>query len=120
MARLLCVLALAGAMFAADFTGTWNGTVQRPAGAGSNSIHLRLQQNGAEVTGSIGPNPDKQLPVTKSVVSGDKATIEAAIPNRDARLVITVQRDGDKLSGELKQIGAAAEETIGAFKASRE
>jgi hypothetical protein len=82
------------------------------------SLAFAAKRSGS--TGSIGPNPAKQLPVTKSVVSGDKATIEAAIPNRDARLVITVQRDGDKLSGELKQIGAAAEETIGAFKASRE
>ena len=90
-------------MFAADFTGTWNGTIDRPGSAGQATIHLRLQQAGNELKGSIGPNTDKQLAVTKSVITGNRATIEAAIPNGDGRLVLTAQLDGQTMSGELKK-----------------
>ena len=53
------------------------------------SAHLVLKQNGTEVTGSVGPNADKQLPITKGTIEGSNVVLEAATPDGERKFVLS-------------------------------
>src|SRR6266536_2888618 len=82
LAALALVLALTLSASAADFTGTWSGSlkVTGPDGqVNDDSIHMILKQDGTKLTGTAGPSADQQLPIDKGTEEGNKVTMEVAV-----------------------------------------
>jgi hypothetical protein len=112
--RRLCVSALA-----ADFTGTWTGTMKlkRPDGAVAEdgTAYLQLKQAGDSVTGKAGRTSDETIEVQNGKVAGETLTFQVR-ENPDAALMnvrltlqgqdlvgqIQVDVDGQKMVAELK------------------
>ena len=100
---ILLVLALAMTACGADVTGKWSGTFT-PLGADgqagtSDGGYMVLQQKGADITGSDGPNENQQWPVQNGKIVEDKITVEVTDPDGAVyKMALTVK--GDHLSGE--------------------
>ena len=74
MALLLATTLLA----ADDLTGKWSGSfnMTREGETKNDTVYMVLKQNGAEITGTAGPNVDKQWPILKGRIEGAKVTFE--------------------------------------------
>jgi hypothetical protein len=99
-----------------DLTGKWTGTLTS-AGEGAGPAHIELTQKAAEVTGTAGPSPDRQFPLSNGKVATVKGvttvTFDATQPNGlvmkfDLKLVdgrlqgqVTAERDGQKREGAV-------------------
>jgi hypothetical protein len=108
-------------MHAADVTGTWTGSMAMTKGdeTKDDSAYLVLKQTGTEITGTIGPNADKRLQITKGTADGDNVYIEAVVEG-DNKLVLRLKVDGDKLIGDLKAEGPTAPPISGKMTLSKE
>ncbi|HXT68182.1 MAG TPA: hypothetical protein VN700_00390 [Vicinamibacterales bacterium] len=55
---------------AADFSGRWSGTIAIPENGKrvKSGLHATFKHAGEELTGSVGPDPAAQLPITKGRV----------------------------------------------------
>jgi hypothetical protein len=79
---LLFVLmtALAGVALAdTDVTGKWSGSFNATGPNGETKetgAVFMLKQNGADITGTVGPTEEDQLPIQKGKIEGDKITLE--------------------------------------------
>lgn len=115
------LLLLAGAMHAGDVTGTWSGQVAMTRGSETKAepAHLVLKQAGAEVTGTVGPNAERQHRITKGTAEGDDINIEAVIEGEN-KIVMRLKLDGDKLTGDLKAVGPTAPQLTGKLNVSKE
>lgn len=116
MKKLLSSMALFAALsWGADVTGTWSGPMQMTRGGETkdDSAHMVLTQKGTEITGTIGPNADKQLPISKGSIEGSDITLEATPPNGEGKVTVKLKADGDKLIGELKAEGGGGEPFTG-------
>ncbi len=73
-AFLLAVTVLA----ADDLTGKWSGSfnITMEGQTQDEVIYLVLKQNGTELTGTAGPNVDKQWPILKGKVEGSKVMFD--------------------------------------------
>jgi hypothetical protein len=100
----LLSLVLATLLFAAeDITGNWSGSfvITSPDGdVKDTTAHLVLKQNGAELTGTAGPNPDKQWTILKGKIEGNKLTFEVQTDEPLIKFELTLI-DGH-LKGEAK------------------
>ena len=110
MKTLACVLLLvAFAAFAygdTDVTGKWTGSFQitRSSGESNDSTALlMLTQKGGEITGTAGPNEDKQLSIKGGKIEGDKITFEVSDNGHTIKFALMVA--GDKMSGEANMSG---------------
>ena len=122
MRRLLIgLLTLAATMHAADVTGTWSGSAAMTKGdeTKDDSAYLVLKQTGNQVTGTIGPNADKRLEITKGTAEGNKFHIEAIVEGEN-KLVLRLTLEGDKLIGDLKAEGPTAPPISGKLNLSKE
>jgi hypothetical protein len=79
-AVLICfALFVVPALAAADVTGKWSGSFNISIDGGevkNDSAHVELTQKGTELTGTAGPNPDKQYTIIKGKVEGNNVTFE--------------------------------------------
>ena len=77
---LLGIAALAGIALAdTNVTGKWSGSFNatNPNGETKESTAvLMLKQNGADITGTVGPNEDEQFSIQKGKIEGDKITLQ--------------------------------------------
>ena len=122
MGRLMVVLlTLVAAMHAADVTGTWSGSMAMTKGdeTKDDSAYLILKQIGTEITGTIGPNADKRLTITKGSADGNSVYIEAIVEG-DNKLVLRLKVEGDKLVGDLKAEGPTAPPISGKMSLTKE
>ena len=106
MKKLACVvglaLLLASALLAADdLTGKWAGSfnITMEGESHDDAVYIVLKQNGTELTGTAGPNADKQWPL-KGKVEGNKATFEVQSDGPLVKFELTLA-DGH-LKGEAK------------------
>lgn len=86
-----------------DLTGKWDGTLTRTAPSGqSQSIAFMfdLTQKGKSLTGTAGPNPDRQWAIEKGAVNGTKVTFQVQQPNGPLRTFTLALVDG-RLQGEM-------------------
>jgi hypothetical protein len=106
---LFGVFALAAAMYAADVTGTWAGPVAMKRGdeTKDDTAHLVLKQDGAAVTGTMGPSEDRQHTITKGSVDGNNVHLEALVEGEN-KIVLDLKLVGEKLTGDLKTEGPTA------------
>lgn len=103
MLRLLSCVLFVVTLSAADLAGKWEGTAEfkRSDGTpGGMSVVLNLKQSGQEVTGTVGPNADEQVPISKGKIDGQRLTFEVNADDRVFKLELTLT--GDKLEGQAK------------------
>ena len=103
MKAVLMMMAMAALTWAADVSGTWSGPLEltRNGETKADSAHLVLKQEGDQVTGSLGPNAEKQTAITKGTMTGDDLVLEAKLPEKDRVVVLTLKLDSGKLTGTL-------------------
>ena len=104
MKKLACCLFLVTLVaFAADpgVSGKWSGTLTPESGE-QGSAYMVLKQDGATITGTAGPDLDKQWPVQSGKVDGKKVTIEVKDPNGDSTVKATMMLDGNKMTGDIE------------------
>jgi hypothetical protein len=120
----LLTLALVPALVAAqatNLTGDWNATFTRTAPDGrtqSITFTFHLTQKGKELTGTIGPSPDRQWKIEKGVVAGAKIAFQAQQPDGPLRSFTLTYVKG-RLQGmqKLEFQGQTAEVTVDAERA---
>lgn len=107
---LVCLLApVLTAQTATDFSGKWTGTFITQGE--EDSALLELKQKGTELTGTAGPNPDRQYPL-KGKADGNKVTfdvehdsmvIKFVLTYADGRLKgdATAERDGQAMTAKV-------------------
>lgn len=109
MRTLLCllVLALAGMASADDVnvTGKWSGTfnITHANGETENSTALLvLKQTGGEITGTVGPDEERQLAIKKGRIEGAKITLEADNEGRTIQFALVLA--ADHITGEASMV----------------
>jgi hypothetical protein len=100
----------------ADLTGVWTGTLNRSDG-GSGTAYLDLKQKDEDLTGSAGPDADRQSPITPGKITTiegvTRVTFDSTQPNGavmkfDLKLVegrlkgkVVGERNGQTIEGTL-------------------
>ena len=105
--RLPLLLLSSTLIWAADVTGTWSGPIEmtRDGETRSSNALLILKQDGAKITGTIGPNADDRTEVAKGTIDGSDVTLEAMVADQELKVTIRLKVVGDKLAGEFKVKG---------------
>jgi preprotein translocase subunit SecD len=112
---LVVMLTLAVSLSAADdLTGTWAGafTMTIDGQAEEETAHMVLKQKGAELTGTAGPNADKQWAISKAKADGSKAEFDVqsdgplvhftlAIEKGRLKGQASAEHEGKKMTGVL-------------------
>ena len=86
-----------------NLTGKWTGTLTRTAPDGqtqSIDFMFDLTQKGKVLTGTAGPNAERQWKIEKGAVVGDKVTFQVQQPDGPMR-TFTLKRVKDRLQGEM-------------------
>jgi len=106
---------------AADVTGTWTGQIAMTRGDETKDepAYLVLKQSGAEITGTVGPNPGRRIQITKGNADGNDIYIEAIVEGEN-KVVLRLKVDGDKLTGNMKAEGPTAPPLSGKLTVSKE
>src|SRR5215471_15116507 len=88
MRTLTCIFVLVMlaicATAAVNVTGKWSGSFNPIAADGTSkesTAVMVLKQNGTEITGTVGPNEEKQFAIQKGKIEGDKITLEVQDDN---------------------------------------
>jgi hypothetical protein len=104
MTRLLLALLLAVQAVATNVTGTWAGTIT-PTDQPDNPqpVHLVLKQEGEQLTGTGGPNAERQMPIQNGVVKGDRVSLEVVAGTGLFRF--TLQIKSNDLTGRVEFVG---------------
>lgn len=106
LAALLLTIAPAHAQSAkqtANLTGTWTGTMTRTAPDGTTQsidFMFDLTQKGKVLTGTVGPNAERQWPIEKGTADGGKVTFSVQQPDGPMR-TFTLKLVKDRLQGEM-------------------
>ena len=86
-----------------NLTGKWTGTLTRTAPDGqtqSIDFMFDLTQKGKVLTGTAGPNAERQWKIEKGAVDGEKVTFQVQQPDGPMR-TFTLKRVKDRLQGEM-------------------
>jgi hypothetical protein len=98
-----CAAGISPATAADDtFTGIWSGKFEIHFADGrvvEDKAWLVLRQSGKSVAGSAGPHAEQQTPIVDGIAAGKRLTF-AIDSNQGTALKATLNRDGDRLSGE--------------------
>ena len=122
LAFALVALASAGiSAQATDLTGNWNATFTRTAPNGqtqSITFTFHLTQKAKVLTGTIGPDAERQWQIEKGVVDGPKVTFQVQQPDGPLRSFTLTHAKG-RLQGtqKLEFNGQTAEVTVDAERA---
>ncbi len=106
LAALLVTIAPAhaqGTKQATNLTGKWTGTLTRTAPDGrTQSIDwmFDLTQKGEVLTGTVGPNAERQWPIEEGTTDGGKITIRVQQPDGPKR-TFTLKLVKDRLEVEM-------------------
>jgi hypothetical protein len=112
MRKWFCgLLFLAFTLNAAELTGKWSGSFDISNAAGENkadSAYMELKQAGGQVTGTAGPNADKQWSIRNGKLEGQKLTFEVAIDDGGV-ITFDLVFDGSTIKGTANGKGADGE-----------
>jgi hypothetical protein len=87
-----------------NLTGKWTGTFTRTAPDGrTQSLNFigDLTQKGKVLTGTIGPDAERQWAIQKGAVNGTKVTFQVQQPDGGPLRTFTLQLVKDRLQGEM-------------------
>jgi hypothetical protein len=108
MKRLILALALVFAalpvLAAEDFSGKWSGTFTGTLPDGTpitETIYLVLTQKGAELTGTAGPNEEKQWKIQSGKVDGNKLAFMVENPDNAVVAKISLALADGHLKGDF-------------------
>ena len=96
----MMLLAAAGAL-AGDFSGRWQGKLS--VNGDEMPGYLVLKQDGRQLTGTAGPDAQKQVKLNKGLVEEGEATIEVSPGQAVLRFVLRIK--DDKLMGDVFEDG---------------
>lgn len=116
-ALLFSALVLAGA----DVTGTWSGSFNITNSAGdtkADTAYMKLKQSGSEVTGTVGPNAEKQWAIQRGKLEGNKLTFEVAVEGGTVRFDLLL--DGETIQGDAAGEGSKGERLAAKVNVKRE
>ena len=102
IAVLLLTIAPAPAQ-TTDLNGKWTGTLTRTAPDGrtqSIDFVFDLTQKGKMLTGTAGPNPERQWKIEKGAIDGSKVTFQVQQPDGPMR-TFTLTLVKDRLQGDM-------------------
>ena len=92
--------------------GAWTGEWEvDPDGNRGSGHYMVLQQDGAAVTGTVGPGPGQQAPIANGKLAGDKLSFDLAIPF-GPKLAFAFTVSGDTMSGTAVLTMNGAERTF--------
>ena len=86
-----------------NLTGKWTGTLTRTAPDGrtqSIDFMFDLTQKGKVLTGTAGPNAERQWAIEKGAVDGEAVTFRVQQPDGPMR-TFTLKQVNDRLQGEM-------------------
>jgi hypothetical protein len=102
MTKLLACLLLFGlSLPAAELTGKWSGSFDITKADGdtkSDTAYMDLKEARGTVTGTAGPNTEKQMALRKGKLDGQTLTFEVATEDEGV-LVFQLTFDGDVIRG---------------------
>jgi hypothetical protein len=118
----LTVIPAAVSAQATNVTGNWNATftATRPDGSTQSiTFTFHLTQKGKELTGTIGPTPERQWKIEKGVVNGTKVSFQVQQPDGGPLRTLTLAHEKGHLVGTMKleRDGQSAEVKVGAVRA---
>jgi hypothetical protein len=90
---------------AADFSGTWQGTVMVSMADGTKDslpIVAYFKQNGAGVTGSLGPDEGTQQQIS-GIVKDNKLIFTIPLPAGNIAIELSLTSDGNHIKGMGKR-----------------
>jgi hypothetical protein len=101
--------AFAGAQ---DVSGVWSGSIAIPEQGKrvKSPLHASFKQEGADLTGTLGPQPNAQLPITKGRVESTKfgTVITFDMPGQGFVMHFELRPDGEWLRGLARLDGEKA------------
>jgi len=113
MRTLLCLLVLGVTGIASadvNVSGKWSGSfnITRDNGESKDSTAiLVLKQNGAEITGSVGPTEDEQFTIKTGKIDAGKITFE--VDEHGHALKFNLVLADDRITGEANMSGENGE-----------
>ena len=83
-------------------TGKWAGsfTMQGPDGSRDGGAVLMLKQEGAAITGTVGPGEDEQYPIQKGKIEGNKIALDVDHNGRTMKFTLVLA--GDRITGDAQ------------------
>jgi len=112
MKKLLCGLVFSVlALSAGELTGKWSGSfdITAPDGASkADTAYMDLKVLDGKVTGTAGPNADKQWPLRNGKLDGQKLTFEVQTDEAGV-LVFELMFDGEVVQGTCTGTGSGGE-----------
>jgi len=108
---LLCALMSAFALHAAELTGKWSGRFDITNEQGetkADTAYMDLKESAGSVTGTAGPNEDKQFSLQKGKLDGQKLTFEVVMDDGGV-LTFELTFDGSSIQGSCKGTGNGGE-----------
>jgi hypothetical protein len=102
--KLFCALALSAISLFADVTGKWSGSfdITKDGETKADIALLDLKQTGSKITGTAGPNADKQMPIRVGLIDGNTIKIEVEQEGDDPVIYMSLVVDGDHMTGDAK------------------
>jgi hypothetical protein len=96
---------------AVELTGKWSGSFDITNSNGetkADTAYMNLKEHGGEVTGTAGPNSEKQWSLQKGKLDGQKLTFE--VPTEDGGLLVfDLTFDGEAIQGSCAGTGSGGE-----------
>ena len=104
MKRIVCCLLLSVVSLLADVSGKWSGSfdITTPDGeTKADTAVLNLKQDGNKITGTAGPNEEKQFDIKTGKIDGDKIALEVVMEDGGV-LTFDLKLDEDHIKGDVK------------------
>ena len=122
MRKLICSLLLSAlTLGAAELTGKWSGSFDITNSNGetkADTAYMDLKEHAGEVTGTAGPNMEKQWSLRKGKLDGQKLTFE--VPTDDGGLLVfDLTFDGEAVQGSCTGNGSGGEKMSAKLRLKR-
>ncbi|HEY2932109.1 MAG TPA: hypothetical protein VGK99_10215 [Acidobacteriota bacterium] len=102
-ATILCVALSSLVLLGADISGKWSGSfvTTNPEGeTRQDKAFLKLKQEGSEITGTAGPNEEKQWAIRNGKIDGTRITFE--VQTDEPLMKFDLQVVDGRIKGEAK------------------
>ena len=111
-------LILSASLLGQELSGRWIGKFSTTGNERGVPQLIILKQDGAEVTGSGGPDNSEQYPISNGVVTADRVRFE--LTTARSKFFYDLKRSGTSLNGalEIKSLNNTASATVSLKKGS--
>jgi hypothetical protein len=104
---LLCATFPMVALGTPNVTGKWSGTLQMDGQNEAKPAYSIFNQEGNNLSGSVGPNEDEQDSFEGGKVEGDKLTFDVPQgPNGEGSIHVEMHVNGDQMTGQARWSGS--------------